>query len=225
MEPVKLSSHDAAPAVGRYTNILLDYWFKRAFRTESRKRLLLLFLRELIPERDIADISYAPQEHVNPWPGQKDVRVDVECIGADGARFIVELQAARQAAFYERAVFYSSFAVQEQILRGQNSYDFPTVYFIGLMDFSMHPGSGEVLYRYSIREETSGERMTDRLQYIFLELPNCPSGLEPDPDAGVLENFCWALHNLARLKSKPAGLDAEIFRLLFESAEIATFTP
>ena len=65
--------------------------------------------------------------------------------------------------------------------------------------------------------------MTDRLHYIFLELPN--AGEDPRPDGSVLENFCWALHNLARLERKPEGLEAEIFRLLFESADIATFTP
>ncbi len=212
---------ETRPFAGRYANILLDYWFKRAFGTESRKRLLLLFLRELIPERDIQSLTYAPQEHPNPWPGQKDVRVDVECTDADGTRFIVELQLARQAAFYERAVFYSTFAIQEQMKKGATDYSFPAVYFIGLMDFSLHEGP-QVVYRYSLRDE-GGKPMTDRLHYIFLELPNAGEG--PRPDGSVLENFCWALHNLARLERKPEGLEAEIFRLLFESADIATFTP
>ena len=45
------------------------------------------------------------------------------------------------------------------------------------------------------------------------------------PDATVLENFCYALHNMENLPDRPAGLEAELFRLLFETAEIATFTP
>ena len=50
-------------AKGIYANILLDDWFKRTFaELPTSKRLLTLLLQELIPERTIADIRYAPQE-------------------------------------------------------------------------------------------------------------------------------------------------------------------
>ena len=65
--------------------------------------------------------------------------------------------------------------------------------------------------------------MTPHLQYIFLELPNCRKALTPE--ATVLDNFCYALHNMEHLTDRPAELKAEIFKLLFDSAEIATFTP
>ena len=145
--------------IGRYANILLDYWFKRTFG-EEREKLMRLFLQELIPERKIVKLTYAPQEHVNPWPGQKDIRVDVECTDADGTRFVVEMQLAEQEFFYERAVFNSSFAIQEQMRKGADEYDFPTVYFIGITDFSIHKESSQVMYRYSIREDSTGEQMT-----------------------------------------------------------------
>ena len=99
---------------GRYANILLDYWFKRTFG-EEREKLMRLFLQELIPERKIVKLTYSPQEHVNPRPGGKDIRVDVECTDADGTRFVVEMQLAPQEYFYERAVFNSSFAIQHQM--------------------------------------------------------------------------------------------------------------
>lgn len=219
--------NDNAP-VGRYARIIMDDWFKRSFGTESRKRLLELFLRELIPEHDIVQLTYVSQEHVNPFPGKKSVRIDVECTDRDGTRFVVEMQVAPQESFYDRAVYYSSFAVQQQLKAGKDdakagSYAFPTVYFIGLMDFSFHEGSDQVLYRYSIRERDSNELMTPHLQYIFLELPNCRRALTPE--ATVLDNFCYALHNMEHLTDRPTELKAEIFKLLFDSAEIATFTP
>lgn len=207
---------------GRYANILLDYWFKRTFG-EEREKLMRLFLQELIPERKIVKLTYSPQEHINPWPGQKDIRVDVECTDADGTRFVVEMQLAEQEFFYERAVFNSSFAIQEQMQKGAEEYDFPIVYFIGLTDFSIHKGSDKVMYRYSIREDISGEQMTNRLQYIFLELPNSTKAMEPD--ASIVDKFCYALHNMQFLKEMPAGFNGEIFNLLFDSAEIANFTP
>ncbi|MBQ9548387.1 MAG: Rpn family recombination-promoting nuclease/putative transposase [Bacteroidales bacterium] len=211
------------PVPGRFANVLLDYWFKRTFYgNDSRKRLLILFLNELIPERDIVDLTYATQEGINPYEDRKGIRVDVECTDTDGRRFVVEMQRAEQDDFFDRAVFYSSFAVQKQVPSGDGAYAFPSVYFIGIMDFSLHPADSRFCFRYQLREEKSPELvMTEHLKYIFLELPKC----RLTPGSGVLEKFGYALHNLARLERKPEGLEAEIFRLLFESADIATFTP
>ena len=64
--------------------------------------------------------------------------------------------------------------------------------------------------------------MTDRIQYIFLELPNCRVVTQ---ESSVLEKFCYALHNMENLPGKPEGFEGELFRLLFETAESATFTP
>ena len=207
--------------IGRYARILLDDWFKRSFGTEPNKRLLELFLRELIPEHDFAEITFDPQEHVNPYPDKKSVRIDVECCDKDGTRFIVEMQVAPQKSFYDRAVFNSSFAIQKQLAKGEDDYSFPTVYFVGLMDFSFHEDADQVLYRYTIRETDSNELMTPHLQYIFLELTNCKKALTPQ--ASVLDNFCYALHNMEHLTDRPEELKSEIFKLLFDSAEISNF--
>lgn len=67
--------------------------------------------------------------------------MDIAARDASGQRFLVEFQLARQEAFYERAIFNSSFIVQQQIERGESEYDFPPVYFIGIMDFSIHKDS------------------------------------------------------------------------------------
>ena len=223
------NSSEAMPQhspIGRYARIIMDDWFKRSFGNNSRKRLLQLFLQELLPERRIVQLEYTNTEYVNPFPGKKSVRIDVECTDADGTRFIVEMQVAPQESFYDRAVFYSTFAIQQQLVAGrkeEGSYSFPPVYFIGLMDFSFHKDTDRVLYRYSLREEVSNELMTSHLQYIFLELPNCRRALTPE--ASVLDNFCYALHNMEHLADRPAELKEEIFKLLFESAEIATFSP
>ena len=91
------------------------------------------------------------------------------------------------------------------------------------MDFSLHPVSdGRFLFRYELVERDSGEPMTERLRYYFLELPNVKSISEESSD---LEKLCYALHNMTALKSRPKEMQAEIFELLFNSAEIAKFTP
>ena len=51
------------------------------------------------------------------------------------------------------------------------------------------------------------------------------SGRALSPQATILDNFCFSLHNMQFLEERPAELRQEIFDLLFETAEIATFTP
>ena len=211
-------------AKGVYANILLDDWFKRTFEElPSSKRLLTLLLQELIPERQIVDIKYAPQEHTNPNPDKRGIRVDVEATDADGTRFLVEMQREPQDFFYERAVYNASHCVIRQLERGEDDYNFPPVYFVGLVDFPLHDDPDRVQYRYSIFEDNDGEKMTDSLHYIFLELPNCGRALTPE--ATVLDNFCYSLHNMQFLEKRPPQLRQEIFELLFEAANIATFAP
>ena len=127
---------------------------------------------------------------------------------ADGSRFLVELQVKRQASVYDRAVLYSTYGIQAQMEKGASDYFFPPVYFIGLLDFSVHKDSDNVMFRYLFKEDRSGEVMTDHLQYIFLELPNCKKALTKD--ASVLDNVYYALHNMEHLTSRPAELKEEI---------------
>ena len=211
-------------AKGVYANILLDDWFKRTFEElPSSKRLLTLLLQELIPERQIVDIKYAPQEHTNPNPDKRGIRVDVEATDANGTRFLVEMQREPQDFFYERAVYNASHCVIRQLEKGDEEYEFPPVYFIGLVDFPLHDDPNRVLYRYSLFEDTDNELMTDSLHYIFLELPNCGKALTPE--ATILDNFCFSMHNMQFLEERPEDLRQEIFELLFDAANIATFAP
>jgi predicted transposase/invertase (TIGR01784 family) len=207
---------------GVFANILLDKWFKRAFKEYGNaKRLMLLFLQALIPEREIVSIDYASEESTNQNPDGKSIRVDVECYDVNGQRFVVEVQQGEQHYFYDRAVFNSTFAVQRQLQEGIDSYRFQPVYFIGIMRFSLHEDSERFLYRYMLTEEESGEKMTDDLHYIFLEVPKC----RLRQGSSLIEKIGYVLDNLSSLEEKPAELDGEIFDLLFLSANLSNFTP
>lgn len=91
------------------------------------------------------------------------------------------------------------------------------------MDFTLHKDADRVDFRYSIREDKSGELMTPRIQFVFLELPNS-LGRALTPQASVLDNICYAFHEMEHLAERPEELKQEIFKLLFNSAELAIFT-
>ena len=216
-----MTSYSSSDTPGVYANILLDRWFKRSFKEfGDAKRLMLLFLQALIPERKITSITYASEESTNQNPDGKSIRVDVECTDADGQRFVVEVQQSEQHFFYDRAVFNSTFAIQRQLKKGGDSYRFLPVYFIGIMRFSLNKESDQFLYRYSLMEDSTGQKMTDDLHYIFLEVPKCKF----TPKSSLIEKVGWALYTLPTLKEKPDGLEGEIFDLLFTSANLSNFT-
>ena len=104
--------------IGRYVNILLDEWFKKILGASKNKDILLKILQELIPEREIVDIEYnrKPVRKRNVFKDCHDAFFDVECVDGDGTRFVVEMQRAHQEHFHDRALFYSTFPLQEQVL-------------------------------------------------------------------------------------------------------------
>ena len=214
------TSYGSGP--GRYADIMLDRWFKRSFKEYGNaSRLMLLFLQALIPERRIASLTYTPEESTNQNQDGKSVRVDVECTDENGQRFMVEVQRSEQHDFFDRAVFNSTFAIQRQLREGAERFAFKPVYFIGIMRFSLHPDDKRFLYSYCLKEQETGETMTDDLHYIFLEVGKCSSA----PDASLVEKVGYALNHLPSLDGKPAGFDGEIFDLLFSSADLHNFAP
>jgi len=208
----------------KYADILLDSTFKRTFGSERYKRVMLLFLQILLPEKNIKDIRYVNTEHINPFPEMKNIRVDVECLSSDGSRFVVEMQHAYQPNINNRMLYYSAFAVMSQLRQGEGSnlYNLKPVYMIGIYNFSLHKDSDKVLWKYQIKCTTDESLFTDGLTFITLELPNCKKALTEQ--ATLLDNICYALLNMQTFKEQPSQMEGEFFNNLFESAEFINFT-
>ena len=219
---METSSSPKANRIGPYADILLDDWFKRSFKEYGNaKRLMQLFIEALIPERKIKQLEYTPEESTNQNPDKKSIRVDVECTDENGERFVVEVQRASQSDFYDRAVFNSTFSIQRQLNEGSDIYGFKPVYLIGIMRFTLHPDDNSFLFTYSLREDGSGQLMTDDLHYVFLEVTKC----RDHKNASLVEKIGYALANMGSFEKRPEGFVGEFFDLLFSSADLATFAP
>ena len=57
------------------------------------------------------------------------------------------------------------------------------------------------------------------------EIGASQSGRALSPEATVLDNFCFSLHNMQFLEERPPELRQEIFELLFETANISKVAP
>ena len=215
----------------RYIDPLTDWGFKRLFGSEMNKEILLGFLQDLFPEKDIRDIRYLGNENAGATSGDRKAVFDVSCRTEKGEEFIVEMQKAPQEYFRDRALYYSTFPLQRQAPKGDWDFRLTPVYMVGILNFGLvHNVRDELrekvremrVFRYELTETTLGERMTDNLAFVFLELERfgkSEKGLET-----MLDKWMYVLKNLSRLTERPVELQERIFRRLFEAARIAAFT-
>ncbi len=103
----------------KYLNPFTDFGFKKLFGSDVNKDLLISFLNEVLPKNaQISDLTYLKTEHLGHSELDRKVVYDLYCENAEGEKFIVELQKARQKNFKERTIFYSTFPIQEQAKKG-----------------------------------------------------------------------------------------------------------
>lgn len=208
--------------LSRYASVLLDSTFKRTFGTD--KELLMLFLEEVLPGRKIRDVTYTNTVNTNHDPALHDSVFDVECVDADtNERFTVELQLDDQEFFYDRALFYASLMIEKQLPKGRAAYEYPPVYVISLQNFRTHNPDKGFMFRFSLHEDSSNEKMTDRLNFIFLELPNARH--YDTEGTSITEKICYTLAHMDTFEHRPPKLKEKFFEILFKLLEIATFAP
>ena len=101
--------------VEKYINPFTDYGFKRLFGEEANKDLLIDFLNELLREEqgEIKDITFLKTEHLGASEIDRKAVFDLYCENQKGEKFIVELQKTKQDFFKDRALYHSTFPIQE----------------------------------------------------------------------------------------------------------------
>ena len=211
-------------ALPRYIDPLNDWGFKRLFGTEMNKEFLVAFLTEIFPDKRIMDITYLPTEQLGMAAGDRNARFDVMCRDESGEKFIVQVQLAYQKHFRERALYYSGMALHSQGMKGKRwNYNIKGVYFVGLQNFSFGlERDGELIRRYSVREDESGELMTDKLRFVFIEIGRFDK--TPEDLKTNIDKWFYVLKNLHNLLERPAALVDRIFRRFFEAAEVISLT-
>ena len=215
----------------RYIDPLTDWGFKRLFGSEMNKEILLGFLQDLFPEKDIRDIRYLSNENAGATVGDRKAVFDVSCMTEKGDEFIVEMQKSPQEYFQDRALYYSTFPLQRQAPKGDWDFRLTPVYMVGILNFGLVHNVREEMrekvqemrvFRFELTETTVGERMTDNLAFVFLEVERF--GKSGDRLESMLDKWMYVLKNLSRLMERPVELQERIFRKLFEAARIAAFT-
>lgn len=210
----------------RYINPFTDFGFKKLFGTEPNKDLLINFLNEVVlpSHQKIADLSYANNEQVGRSVVDRKAIFDLYCVGMNGERFIVEMQKIKQNYFKDRSVYYATFPIQEQAIRGDWDFKLSEVYTVGILDFVFAEDVKEKEVRHEVKlKDQNCAIFYDKLTFIYLEMPHftkSESELETTYD-----KWLYVLKHLPSLESRPQKLQERVFAKLFETAEIAHFSP
>lgn len=204
----------------KYADLLDDEVFKLVFGQESSKDVMIEFLNQVIPDRTIVDVEYLDKE-MHPKEREKKKSVyDLFCRTDDGTRVIVELQKRKQDDYAERMLYYSMHQILKQVDAGDSSYGFCPVYVISIMDFTISPNDGLPTVRtvYRLQEVEYHKQLTDRLTYIFIELPKFRKSVT-ELDGDVLEGMYFCLKNMPHLQDRPEVLTHDVFDKIFTITE------
>lgn len=208
----------------KYINPFTDFGFKKLFGTEPNKDLLIDFLNQVLPPiHQIQDLTYLNNEHLGNAELDRKAIFDLYCVSNSGERFIVEMQKAKQNYFKDRSVYYSTFPIQEQALRGDWNFKLSAIYTVGILDFifSEDKHDNEVLHTVQLKNQKN-VIFFDKLTYIYVELPKFNKA--EDALKTSFDKWLYVLKRLPELEKRPAALQERIFQKLFEAAEIAKFS-
>ena len=214
----------AFPLQEQYVNLLTDFGFKRVFGSEPNKQLLVDFLNTLLPEHHhIQSLSYKSTENLGNTPVDRKAIFDIYCQGVNGDRFIVELQKAKQNFFKDRSVFYASFPIQEQALRGEWDFQLAPVYSIGILDFAFddHKQGTDLIHTVELKDQHCAV-FYNKLKFIYIELPKFTKTLAEL--ASKQDKWLYLFRHLPEMEGQPRPFQDSVFLQLFEVAEIANFT-
>ena len=218
----------------KYIDPLCDFGFKKIFKESGQKQLLIRPLN-VIFGLDIADLEIRDGERQGETPEDRNACFDLFCVSSDGKKFIVEVQLLRQEYFLDRAVYYTTFPIAEAAQKGVvsgSSWDFafPPVFFLGLLNFDFRELNGQqastrdqFIHRFSLRDDRTGELMTDRLHFAFLEISRFDK--KKEECEGFEEQFLYMMKNLPIFAERPAEWEEDpYFQTMLKEAEFARMT-
>lgn len=222
----------------RYVDPMNDEGFKLLFGSEGNEDLLKELLNRVIPGVDIVELRYNNVEHHGLVQGDGKAIFDVYCEDREGVRFLVEMQNWSQRYFNKRAVYYTTFAVQDQAAKEKRhqtktlgndrwDYNYAPVYVVCFLSFDMKKPPRELakvkedeylsLYRY--RDIETGEELGDGTTLVFVEMAKFRKSLKDCTTKR--EQWLHAMKNMSSQLETPDEITDPGLRAVYRKAELA----
>ena len=206
----------AFPLQEQYVNLLTSFGFMRVFGSEANKRLLVDFLNTLLP-------NHHQIESLSHNLSNRKAIFDIYCQGANGDRFVVELQKAKHNFFGDRSSFYASFPLQEKVGRGEWNFELVPIYSVGILDFVFKDHRNEETIIHTVeRKDQNREVFHNTLKFIYIELPKFNKTI--DELETRQDKWLYLLRHLPEIEGKPKPFQVPLFLQLLKVTEIANLS-
>jgi len=209
----------------RYVNFYTNFAFKKFFGTEANKDILISFLNSLFDgEEVVEDLTYLNVEQLGSSAMERKDVFDIYCRNDKGDRFLIEMQKADQNYFKDRSIYYSTFPIQEQAVKGDWNFRLDKVYTIGILNFTFDDSDPEYYHHEVKLTDTKTKKVFyNKLTFIYIEMPKFHK--REDELETLFDKWLFAMKHLSTLNEPPQALQEAVFARLFEQAEIAAFSP
>lgn len=209
----------------KYVNFYTNFAFKKLFGTEENKDLLIEFLNAMFDGSEmITDLKYLNCEQLGASALERKAIFDVYCRNEQGDRFIIEMQKAEQNFFKDRSIYYSTFPIQEQAVKGEWNFHLDKVYTIGILDFVFDDTDPDYYhYHVQLMDTVKKTVFYDKLTYYFIEMPKFRK--TESQLVTLFDKWLYAMKHMGTLSQRPSALQEPVFTRLFDQAEIAKLTP
>ena len=184
-----------------YMDLRSDWAFKHLLQNKAILKMLI----EDILDIKLSSVEHLPNEIDKTRKNDKNIIMDVLCKSADGKEeFILEMQRKKLSSFKNRMIFYGASMIHAQLKPRDSYINLKPVYVVCFMDFELEHKTDQLLYRYQMRENTSGELYGNQLTICLCELPRLKKtsieGLNP------LESWFYLLENMRTFAGRPEDL-------------------
>ena len=207
----------------KYIDLFTDFGFKRVFGDQNDTEALKSLLNDILKldnDNKIKTITFKNGELLPNSPEDRKAILDLYCTDEKDGNFIVELQRISQEHFQSRALYYTTFPIQEQAKRGKWDFELTPVYFIGLLNFEVKEFSDneDFLHHGKITDIYTNKVMYQQLNMIYVEIPKMKK-IKKDLSTH-LEWWLWTFLNISKIADIPKELDSdEVIKNSFEKAE------
>jgi len=208
----------------RFINPFTDFGFKKIFGEEANKDLLIDFLNEFLKKENIkiAELLYKKTDRLGTSQLDRNVVFDLYCENEKGDKFTVELQKAKQSYFKDRMLYYSSFSIQEQGVKGKDwDYKLKAVFVVGILDFIIDEANKDnvVVSHNKLMDIERHKIFYEKLSFITLQMPNFNKTVEELETHE--DKWLYVLKHLHHLEEIPEKIQDKIFEKLFSVASYA----
>jgi predicted transposase/invertase (TIGR01784 family) len=202
----------------KYMNLLNDWGFKYVFGKEKN---LIHFLNLVFRgKEEIRSVNYLPCEQLGKTEKDRKAIFDVYCKNEKDEPVLLEMQNLSQTYFRERSLFYSTFLIQNQSIKGDWDFKMKSVYIIGILNFVPKGKTDEsYIERISLINEQTQKPASNILNLIYIVLPKFKKTRRELKDD--LDYWLYILKHSREAQSYPETIkENTFFRELLESIKL-----